>query len=69
MKERDEWLKHTSDSSCQFADAQKDICAKILHKLKSHKSSWPFRFPVEPIAQGVPNYLEIIKEPMDLNTV
>ena len=44
-------------------------CLKILQMLKSSKTSWPFKDPVDPIAQGVPNYLEIIKEPMDLSTI
>ena len=44
-------------------------CLKILQMLKSNKTSWPFRDPVDPIAQGVPNYFEIIKEPMDLSTI
>jgi len=34
-----------------------DKCNEILQKLRIHKSSWPFRRPVDPIAQGVPNYL------------
>ena len=41
----------------------------VLVKLKMHKSSWPFRNPVNPDAQGVPNYLEVIREPMDLKTI
>jgi hypothetical protein len=41
----------------------------LLGKLRGHKSSWPFRNPVDPNGQGVPNYLEIIKEPMDLKTI
>lgn len=44
-------------------------CLKILQMLKANKTSWPFRDPVDPIAQGVPNYLDIIKEPMDLTTI
>ena len=40
-----------------------------MYKLKQNKSSWPFRVPVDPIAQGVPNYLQIIKQPMDLKTI
>lgn len=36
-------------------------CLKILQMLKNSKTSWPFREPVDPIVQGVPNYLEIIK--------
>lgn len=41
----------------------------ILDKLKSNRCSGPFRVPVDPIAQGVPDYLEVIKEPMDLKTI
>ena len=37
--------------------------------MKNHKSSWPFKLPVDPIGQGVPNYLEIIHSPMDLKTI
>ena len=44
-------------------------CLRILHLLKSNKNSWPFLLPVDPVALGIPNYLDIIKEPMDLQTV
>ncbi len=43
--------------------------SKILQKLKIARCSWPFRLPVDPISQGVPNYLQIIKQPMDLQTI
>jgi len=42
---------------------------KILEKLQNCRFSWPFRLPIDPIAQGVPTYSEIIKEPMDLSTI
>ena len=41
----------------------------FLLKLKMHKASWPFRMPVDPVSQAVPNYLEVIREPMDLKTI
>jgi hypothetical protein len=44
-------------------------CFKILHMLRDQKASWPFREPVDPIHSGVPNYFEVIKEPMDLLTI
>ncbi|KAJ3416032.1 hypothetical protein HDV05_003391 [Chytridiales sp. JEL 0842] len=44
-------------------------CHKILRKLQSDKHGAPFLMPVDPIALGIPQYLEIIKHPMDLSTV
>ena len=44
-------------------------CQKILGMLQKHKSAMPFLLPVDPIAQGCPDYPIIVKEPMDLSTV
>jgi len=44
-------------------------CAKILTNLMKDKLAWWFLQPVDPVAHGCPNYLEVIKEPMDLGTV
>ena len=44
-------------------------CLKIINSLKSHWSCDPFLEPVDPIALGIPNYFEIIKNPMDLSSV
>ncbi|KAI9138386.1 hypothetical protein BKA69DRAFT_1040962 [Paraphysoderma sedebokerense] len=38
---------------------------KILRKVASHKSSWPFLNPVT----NVPGYYDIIQHPMDLSTI
>jgi hypothetical protein len=53
----------------QLAEHQKQFGMRLINKLKNYKSSWPFRLPVDPITQGVPNYLEVIHEPMDLKTI
>jgi hypothetical protein len=37
--------------------------------LKNHKHGWVFNEPVDPIKLGIPDYFQIIKEPMDLGTV
>ena len=37
------------------------IMTTFLLKLKMHKSSWPFRMPVDPVSQDVPNYPEVIR--------
>ena len=44
-------------------------CQKILCMLRKNKYSWPFKEPVDPIAMGIPQYREIIKNPMDLKTI
>jgi len=38
-----------------------------LRSVSDHADSWPFSDPVDP--QEVPDYYEIIKEPMDLQTI
>ncbi|GBC06965.1 hypothetical protein RclHR1_07170006 [Rhizophagus clarus] len=43
------------------------VMLKIMEDLENHKSAWPFRLPVDPIT--VPDYYDIIKDPMDFSTV
>lgn len=42
---------------------------KILQLLRKHKYSGPFLEPVDPYALNIPDYFDIIKEPMDLGTI
>lgn len=44
-------------------------CLKVLIALKKHQLAYPFLKPVDPIALHVPDYFDIVKEPMDLSTV
>lgn len=44
-------------------------CLKVLITLKKHQLAYPFLKPVDPIALHVPDYFDIVKEPMDLSTV
>ncbi|KAI9127402.1 hypothetical protein K1719_001961 [Acacia pycnantha] len=44
-------------------------CATILKSLMSHRYSWVFRKPVDPVALNIPDYFTIIAEPMDLGTI
>ena len=44
-----------------------DQCNYILNKLKQHPSAWPFKEPVN--REEVKDYYEIIKIPMDLQTI
>jgi hypothetical protein len=41
----------------------------ILKSLQNHGHSFQFRLPVDPVRLGLPTYLDIIKQPMDLSTV
>ncbi|ORX50347.1 Bromodomain-domain-containing protein [Piromyces finnis] len=41
----------------------------MLKALKRHPDSGPFLHPVDPVALNVPDYFDIIKNPMDLTTL
>jgi hypothetical protein len=47
----------------------RDQCALLLDKLVEHPASMVFRFPVDPIALGIPQYAEIVTHPMDFSTI
>ena len=34
-----------------------------------HQHGWVFNSPVDPVELGLPDYLDIIKKPMDLKTI
>ncbi|KAI8807309.1 hypothetical protein BJ742DRAFT_661105, partial [Cladochytrium replicatum] len=44
-------------------------CKRILKEIMKHPSARWFIVPVDPVALGIPTYLSIIKNPMDLSTV
>lgn len=44
-----------------------DQCGEVLEVLFSHENSWPFRKPVD--KDKVRDYYDVIKKPMDLETV
>eukprot|EP01135_Chromosphaera_perkinsii_P012073 Nk52_evm11s2579 gene=Nk52_evmTU11s2579 len=54
-----------------LTDALK-FCREVLKELMStkHKDiAWPFYVPVDPVALNLPDYLTVIKKPMDLGTI
>ncbi|KAI1114476.1 Bromodomain-containing protein [Nemania sp. NC0429] len=59
----------------QFSAEQKlNFCADLLNRMLSGPGFWtrlvgPFKEPVRPIEDGVPDYFDKIKKPMDLGTV
>jgi len=44
-------------------------CRRVWKKMVTHKSSLHFRSPVDPIAENIPTYPNIVKHPMDLGTI
>ncbi|KIW06239.1 uncharacterized protein PV09_02713 [Verruconis gallopava] len=40
-----------------------------LHKKKHQSFTYAFLYPVDPVALNIPNYLRIIKKPMDFGTI
>ncbi|WBW74600.1 Swr1 complex bromodomain subunit Bdf1 [Schizosaccharomyces osmophilus] len=48
---------------------QQKYCAAIVRQLKRTKDSAPFRAPVDPVKQNIPDYPTIVKQPMDLGTI
>ncbi|KAI1058894.1 hypothetical protein LB507_003735 [Fusarium sp. FIESC RH6] len=58
-----------------FTTAQKlEFCADLLTRMLSGPGFWtrlvgPFRDAVEPVEDGVPDYFEKVKRPMDLSTI
>ncbi|KAI0523632.1 Bromodomain-containing protein [Xylaria bambusicola] len=59
----------------QFSpDHKLNFCADLLNRMLSGPGFWtrlvgPFREPVRPVEDGVPNYFDKIKKPMDLGTI
>ena len=41
----------------------------MVHKAMKHKAGWPFLKPVDPEALELPDYFDIIEDPMDLSTI
>ncbi|KAL7950229.1 Bromodomain-containing protein [Trichoderma barbatum] len=58
-----------------FSTQQKlDFCADLLNRMLSGPGFWtrlvgPFREPVDPVEDGVADYFDKVKRPMDLSTV
>ena len=47
----------------------KSSCLEVLKVLQGHQHGWVFNSPVDPVELGLPDYFEVIKQPMDLGTI
>lgn len=52
-----------------LGDYDKLWCNNLIGELMKWPLTHPFRIPVDPERDGAPQYLKIIKHPMDLSTV
>lgn len=48
---------------------QLQAVTNVLKSMRAHVDADPFKMPVNPAVDGVPDYLNIVKEPMDLFTI
>jgi len=44
-------------------------CHRILIDLRKHADAAPFNQPVDPVSLNIPDYFNVIKNPMDLGTI
>lgn len=53
----------------QLTKPEQAYCIKTLTALKKHRKAVAFLKPVDVVAFNIPDYLDIVKQPMDLGTV
>ena len=46
-----------------------EACRKVLKSLMGHRYAFPFNVPVDPVALKIPDYFQIITQPMDFGTI
>ena len=45
------------------------ISKTLLPAVRKYEVAWPFLQPVDPVAMGLTDYLQVISQPMDLSTI
>lgn len=56
------------EAPCLPEEIQKKLL-KLMSAVRKHRWAWPFSQPVDPVQLKIPDYFEVIKNPMDLGTV
>jgi len=59
-------IGETDDSGVNSVTSQ---LLPIVQKILDHQYGWLFKDPVDPVELGIPDYFDVIKEPMDLGKV
>jgi hypothetical protein len=55
-------------------EQEMDFCRGLIERMIRGPGFWtrlvgPFKHPVDPVVDNVPNYFDVVKHPMDLNTI
>ena len=61
-------LKEAEGSKSELSPSL-ESCKSVLNAIFRHKFSFPFNVPVDPVALNIPDYFNVIKNPMDFGTV
>jgi transcription initiation factor TFIID subunit 2 len=65
-KDLDSW----GDTAIDISEGDwKDWASQVLERLMNHKLSGPFLEPVDYVGLGLPDYPEVVADPMDFSTV
>ena len=67
VKHGSEWTDRDWGLKAGGEAAQK--CYELLQNVKKHSLAGPFLQPVDPVALNLPDYLEVIMDPIDLSTI
>eukprot|EP00292_Cryptomonas_paramecium_P004682 CAMPEP_0113693274 /NCGR_PEP_ID=MMETSP0038_2-20120614/19570_1 /TAXON_ID=2898 /ORGANISM="Cryptomonas paramecium" /LENGTH=808 /DNA_ID=CAMNT_0000615321 /DNA_START=253 /DNA_END=2676 /DNA_ORIENTATION=- /assembly_acc=CAM_ASM_000170 len=62
------WQLGTLDGKLQLEKTLKQ-CLSLVKDLSKRKNGFTFAVPVDPISLGLPDYFDIVKDPMDLSTI
>ncbi|KAG0173770.1 hypothetical protein DFQ30_007055 [Apophysomyces sp. BC1015] len=71
-RSNDHFSQVTTQRNPKKSDIQMKFCMQTLRELKRAKYrdiNYPFLAPVDVVALNIPDYLSIVKQPMDLSTI
>ena len=55
--------------NAQIYDSWEKAAKRLMNTLWKHNNAWIFHEPVDAEKLGIPDYFDIVKQPMDLGTV
>ena len=67
-KEREK-LKENADKSLLYFESWEKQAKKLINLLWKVKGAYLFHKPVDPVELGIPDYPEVVKNPMDFSTI